>query len=106
MLSRPGDMTFAEEDHSLLHDLMLIFILCFVLGALFANTGVPSHLAYMIAGTILGPSGYNVVTVSIWYIHILSTVSIRSFLVCGTGRDSRRTWNNLDSFCCWPGLIS
>ena len=64
MLSRPGDMTFAQEDHSLLHDLILIFILCFVLGALFANIGIPSHLAYMIAGTILGPSGYNVVTVS------------------------------------------
>ena len=65
VLSRPGDMTFAQEDHSLLHDLIFLFILCFLLGALFANTGVPSHLAYMIAGTILGPSGYNVVTVSI-----------------------------------------
>lgn len=65
VLSRPGDMTFAQEDHSLLHDLMFLFILCFLLGALFANTGVPSHLAYMIAGTILGPSGYNVVTVSV-----------------------------------------
>jgi len=63
VLSRPGDMTFVQVDHGLLHDLMYIFFLCFVLGALFANTGVPSHLAYMIAGTILGPSGCNIVTV-------------------------------------------
>ena len=67
VLSRPGDMTYAQEDHTLLHDLMFIFLLCFVLGALFANTGVPSHLAYMIAGTILGPSGYNIVVVINYY---------------------------------------
>ena len=104
VLSRPGDMTFAQEDHSLLHDLIFLFILCFILGALFANTGVPSHLAYMIAGTILGPSGYNIVTVSICGMYIFN-VNI-FLLVCGTDRDSGGTWNNFNSFHCWLEFIS
>ena len=100
VLSRPGDMTFAQEDHSLLHDLIFLFILCFLLGALFANTGVPSHLAYMIAGTILGPSGYNVVTVSTYSVYVFN---INIFLsVCSAGRDSGGTRNNFNSFHCWP----
>jgi len=64
VLSQPGDRTVSQEDQALLRDLITIFLLCFVLGALFAHTGVPSHLAYMVAGTVLGPSGYNIVTVS------------------------------------------
>lgn len=107
VLSRPGDMTFAQEDHSLLHDLMFIFMLCFVLGALLANIGVPSHLTYMIAGTILGPSGYNVVTVSTRSILCYSILLLILFpLVCCASRDGRRTWNNFTSFHCWSRFIS
>ena len=63
-LSRPQDTTVPHEDHSLLYDILLLLLLCSVLGTAVSWLRAPSLFGYILAGVLLGPSGFNVIKVS------------------------------------------
>ena len=62
-LSRPQDTTVPHEDHNLLYDLLLLLLLCSVLGMGVSLLRAPSLFGYILAGVLLGPSGFNVIKV-------------------------------------------
>ena len=62
VLSRPRDVTVPIEDHHLMHDIVNILLLSFVLGSVCSLINVPSLLGYILAGLLLGPVGYNVIS--------------------------------------------
>ncbi|CAG8723837.1 568_t:CDS:2, partial [Acaulospora morrowiae] len=61
ILTRPDDLSAFYEDGRLIQDLIFIIIGAFLFGWIFNNLGLPAFLGYIIAGCILGPSGYNVI---------------------------------------------
>ncbi|EDQ85143.1 uncharacterized protein MONBRDRAFT_34373 [Monosiga brevicollis MX1] len=61
-LTRPSDTTELLEDVGLLNDLLRLVIACFLAGAICTSFNMPSFVGYVVAGTLLGPSGLNVVT--------------------------------------------
>ena len=79
-LSRPQDTTVSHEDHNLLHDVLLLFLLCSVLGMAVSWLRAPSLFGYILAGVLLGPSGFNVIKV----LHGLYDRHTLSLLVLGT----------------------
>ena len=62
VLSRPRDVTVPIEDHHLIHDIINLLLLSFVLGGLCSLIKVPSLLGYILAGLLLGPVGYDVIS--------------------------------------------
>lgn len=62
-LSRPQDTTVPHEDHNLLYDLLLVLLLCSVLGMVVSFVRAPYLFGYILAGVLLGPSGFNVIKV-------------------------------------------
>ena len=62
VLSHPRDVTVPIEDHHLVHDIVNLFLLSFVLGSLCSLIKVPLLLGHILAGLLLGPVGYNVVS--------------------------------------------
>lgn len=61
ILSHPHDITVAIEDHRLIHDIINLLLLSFLFGIVCSLFKVPSLLGYIIAGMVLGPSGYNTI---------------------------------------------
>ena len=61
ILSHPHDITVAIEDHRLIHDIINLLLLSFLFGIVCSIFKVPSLLGYIIAGMVLGPSGYNTI---------------------------------------------
>ena len=76
VLSHPRDVTVPIEDHHLIHDIVNIFLLSFVLGSLCSLIKVPPLLGHILAGLLLGPVGYNVVSSVVQVCTIYSTVYI------------------------------
>lgn len=62
VLSRPRDVTIPIEDHHLIHDIINLMLLSFILGGLCSLIKVPSLLGYILAGLLLGPVGYNIIS--------------------------------------------
>ena len=62
VLARPRDVTVPIEDHRLIHDIINLLLLSFVLGGLCSLIKVPSLLGYILAGLLLGPVGYDVIS--------------------------------------------
>lgn len=67
-LSRPQDTTVSHQDHHLLYDILLLFLLCSVLGMAVSWLRAPCLFGYILAGVLLGPSGFNVIKVSPWHV--------------------------------------
>ncbi|EGD78724.1 hypothetical protein PTSG_11772 [Salpingoeca rosetta] len=61
-LARPSDTTNLLEDFSLLNDLLSLLFGCFVAGAACQYLNLPGFVGYVIAGTLLGPAGLNIIT--------------------------------------------
>lgn len=61
ILSHPRDITVAIEDHRFIHDIINLLLLSFLFGIVCSLFKVPSLLGYIIAGMVLGPSGYNTI---------------------------------------------
>ena len=61
ILSRPRDVTVSVADHRLLHDIVCLLLLSFLLAGVCSLLRVPYLFAYMFAGMLLGPVGYNVI---------------------------------------------
>ncbi|ORE13484.1 hypothetical protein BCV71DRAFT_206167, partial [Rhizopus microsporus] len=61
VLMRPSDTTVIIEDLQLIHDFVLILITAFVFGWIFSCIGLPAFFGYILAGVIIGPSGYNLI---------------------------------------------
>ncbi|PHZ09411.1 uncharacterized protein RHIMIDRAFT_46997 [Rhizopus microsporus ATCC 52813] len=61
VLMRPSDTTVIIEDLQLIHDFVLILITAFVFGWVFSCIGLPAFFGYILAGVIIGPSGYNLI---------------------------------------------
>ena len=59
ILSRPHDVTIPIEDHRLVHDIVYLLLLSFLLGSMCSLLKVPSSFGYILAGTLLGPTGCN-----------------------------------------------
>ncbi|KAI8988013.1 Sodium/hydrogen exchanger family-domain-containing protein [Mycotypha africana] len=59
VMMKPSDTTVITEDIKLIHDIILILIVSFVLGWMFTWIGLPAFFGYILAGIMLGPSGYN-----------------------------------------------
>ncbi len=62
VLSHPRDVTVPIEDHHLVHDIVNLFLLSFALGSLCALINVPPLLGHILAGLLLGPVGYNMIS--------------------------------------------
>ncbi|KAG1452593.1 hypothetical protein G6F46_009653 [Rhizopus delemar] len=61
VLMRPADTTVIIEDLQLIHDFILILITSFIFGWMFTCIGLPAFFGYILAGIIIGPSGYNLI---------------------------------------------
>ncbi|RCH82012.1 Transmembrane and coiled-coil domains-containing protein 3, partial [Rhizopus stolonifer] len=61
VLMRPSDTTVIIEDLQLIHDFILILVTSFIFGGMFVCIGLPAFFGYILAGIILGPSGYNMI---------------------------------------------
>ncbi|KAI9257904.1 Sodium/hydrogen exchanger family-domain-containing protein [Sporodiniella umbellata] len=61
ILMRPSDTTLIIEDLQLIHDFILILVASFLFGGIFTCIGLPAFFGYILAGIIIGPSGYNMI---------------------------------------------
>ncbi|KAI8390132.1 Sodium/hydrogen exchanger family-domain-containing protein [Blakeslea trispora] len=61
VMMKPFDTTVIIEDTQLIHDLILLLITSFVLGWMFTWIGLPAFFGYILAGILVGPSGFNVI---------------------------------------------
>ncbi len=59
ILSHHHDITVPIEDHNLIYDIVYIILLSFLLGGTSSLFKVPSSFGYILAGTVLGPTGCN-----------------------------------------------
>lgn len=60
VLAKPHDFTAQYEDATLLHDFFLLWLLALFLGYTFKFLfKLPAFLGYILAGIVLGPSGFN-----------------------------------------------
>ncbi|KAG2214401.1 hypothetical protein INT47_000957 [Mucor saturninus] len=61
VMMRPSDTTVIIEDTQLIHDFILIIVTSFALGWMFTWIGLPAFFGYILAGIMIGPSGYNLI---------------------------------------------
>ncbi|RCH83009.1 Transmembrane and coiled-coil domains-containing protein 3, partial [Rhizopus stolonifer] len=61
VMTKPFDATVIVEDTRLIYDFILLLVSCFVLGWMFTWIGLPAFFGYILAGVLVGPSGYNLV---------------------------------------------
>lgn len=61
VMMRPSDSTVIIDDPQLIHDFILIIVTSFVLGWMFTWVGLPAFFGYILAGILIGPSGYNLI---------------------------------------------
>ncbi|CAO0798958.1 unnamed protein product [Mucor circinelloides] len=61
VMMKPSDTTVIIEDIQLIHDFILILVTSFVLGWMFTWIGLPAFFGYILAGVLIGPSGYNLI---------------------------------------------
>ncbi|KAI7900755.1 Sodium/hydrogen exchanger family-domain-containing protein [Cokeromyces recurvatus] len=61
VMMKPFDTTVIVEDVQLIYDLVLILITSFVLGWMFTWIDLPAFFGYILAGIVIGPSGYNLI---------------------------------------------
>ncbi|CAO3635822.1 unnamed protein product [Mucor fragilis] len=61
VMMKPSDTTVIIEDIQLIHDFILILVTSFVLGWMFTWIGLPAFFGYILAGILIGPSGYNLI---------------------------------------------
>lgn len=61
VMMRPSDTTVIIEDPQLIHDFILIIVTSFTLGWMFTWIGLPAFFGYILAGIMIGPSGYNLI---------------------------------------------
>ncbi|GAA5806381.1 hypothetical protein HPULCUR_011914 [Helicostylum pulchrum] len=61
IMMRPSDSTIIIDDPQLIHDFILIIVTSFVLGWMFTWIGLPAFFGYILAGILIGPSGYNLI---------------------------------------------
>ncbi|GAA5813770.1 hypothetical protein MFLAVUS_007257 [Mucor flavus] len=61
VMMRPSDSTIIIDDPQLIHDFILIIVISFVLGWMFTWVGLPAFFGYILAGILIGPSGYNLI---------------------------------------------
>ncbi|KAK4517101.1 uncharacterized protein ATC70_000431 [Mucor velutinosus] len=61
VMMKPSDSTVIIEDIQLIHDFILILVASFVLGWMFTWIGLPAFFGYILAGILIGPSGYNLI---------------------------------------------
>ncbi|KAI8876075.1 hypothetical protein K501DRAFT_338313 [Backusella circina FSU 941] len=61
ILMRPADTTVIIEDAQLIHDFILVLVSSFLLGWMFTWIGLPAFFGYILAGIMIGPSGYNLI---------------------------------------------
>lgn len=59
ILSHHHDITVPIEDHNLIYDIVYLILLSFLLGGISSLFKVPSSFGYILAGTVLGPTGWN-----------------------------------------------
>ncbi|KAI8369162.1 Sodium/hydrogen exchanger family-domain-containing protein [Choanephora cucurbitarum] len=59
VMMKPFDTTVIIEDTQLIHDLILLLIPSFMLGWMFTWIGLPAFFGYILAGILVGPSGFN-----------------------------------------------
>ncbi len=59
ILSHHHDITVPIEDHNLIYDIVYLILVSFLLGGISSLFKVPSSFGYILAGTILGPTGCN-----------------------------------------------
>jgi hypothetical protein len=81
VLSRPRDVTVPIEDHRLIHDIINLLLLSFVLGGLCSLIKVPSLLGYILAGLLLGPVGYDVIS-SVVQLETLGEFGVVFIVLC------------------------
>ena len=75
ILSRPRDVTFPIEDHHFIHDIINLLLVSFVFGGLCSLLKVPSLFGYILAGMILGPTGFNLIS-SVVQVETLGEVGV------------------------------
>eukprot|EP00056_Hartaetosiga_gracilis_P007879 m.113342 g.113342 ORF g.113342 m.113342 type:complete len:793 (-) comp12798_c1_seq10:13-2391(-) len=61
-LSKPADTTSLLEDVNLLNDIIFLLCGCFCASLICHSLKLPDFIGYVAAGTILGPSGLNIIS--------------------------------------------
>ena len=77
VLSRPKDGTVTHIDSNLIRDVIYIVIFSLVLSIPCSWSGLPNLFAYILTGIILGPSGFNLLRVSLSVVPCCTMVSTR-----------------------------
>nr|XP_002739865.1 PREDICTED: transmembrane and coiled-coil domain-containing protein 3-like [Saccoglossus kowalevskii] len=60
-VTKPKDTTIPHEDHHFKQDIILMIVLSFLCGWVCHSLDLPSMFGYIMAGVILGSSGFNII---------------------------------------------